>query len=105
MATKNTGLTGLRETVTIVRPGTTIVILGESFNPLNVQKGNPIWSQVDDALTRAGKQQRTELPPFGRLPMRTMPDEWGDEGVADHGEQRIRITRLYARKIRVSSPS
>jgi hypothetical protein len=55
MSTKGSPPTGLLEKVSIVRQGTTITILGKSFNPLNVHKDNPIWPQLDAALKNIGK--------------------------------------------------
>jgi hypothetical protein len=55
MATQPKQPKGLRETVSIVRYGSTIRVLGESFHPLNVHQDNPVWPQLDAALKAVGK--------------------------------------------------
>jgi hypothetical protein len=47
---------GLRETVSIIRYGDVIQILGESFAPLDVKPDNSIYAELDKALAARKNQ-------------------------------------------------
>lgn len=46
---------GLRETVSVIRYGNEIRILGESFKPINLKAGDNGYDKLDEALQQIGK--------------------------------------------------